>query len=87
MFALQTGRLRGRSCVAPTRRNRHARRCTRRVRKGTFGHADAAGANRLGFSGRIRGRRLQPGRYLLQAVPRTAAGAGRAVVAGFRILR
>jgi hypothetical protein len=45
------------------------------------------GADRFRFSGRLRGRRLRPGRYRLAAVPTDAVGnRGRTVRAGFRIL-
>jgi PKD repeat protein len=87
VLRLLPGRAHGRSCVAPGKHNRHARRCVRRVPKGTFSHSDTAGANKFGFTGRLHNNKLPPGSYQLQAVPRTAAGAGRSVVAGFRIVR
>jgi FG-GAP-like repeat/Abnormal spindle-like microcephaly-assoc'd, ASPM-SPD-2-Hydin len=81
------GRKQGRRCVAPTRRNRPAHRCTRYVRMpGSFRLAGRSGANRFHFSGRVRGRKLSPGSYRLVATPRTGI-AGRPVRAGFRILR
>jgi hypothetical protein len=47
---------------------RVSRRRWRRV-KGSFTDAGAAGANSLRFGGRMRGRRLRPGRYRLLATP------------------
>ena len=53
---------------------------------GSFTHVDAAGANRPHFSGRLRGRKLKPGSYRLQAVARNAAGQSSAtMVASFRV--
>jgi hypothetical protein len=78
----------GRSCVAPSRRLRHARRCTRTLTLGSFTHSDAAGANRLRFSGRLHGHRLAPGRYTLSARARSSAGLlGTPRSVGFRIVR
>ena len=74
-------------CVKPTRANRSHRRCTRWVTVGRFRHADAAGANALRFSGRIRGHKLRPGRYRLSLSARIGSGtpsAARRV--GFRIV-
>lgn len=83
------GRRAGRRCVAPTRRNRAARRCTRFVRvRGSFRHSGRAGLNRFRFTGRIGGRRLAPGRYGLVARPRDAAGnLGSTARRPFRIIR
>jgi hypothetical protein len=81
------GRRRGTRCVKARRRPPKAKRCTRYVKVGTFRHADAAGPNRLRFTGRVRGRKLKPGAYRLRAVPRTAAGSGKAVARPFRIKR
>ena len=74
-FTLQrtlSGRRVGRRCVAPTRGNRHRRRCTRYssvlVRTRLSGRS---GANRTSL--RIRGSGRQPGRYRLTAAP-TADG-------------
>ena len=75
-------RVRGR-CVKPRPRNRRARRCTRWVaRKGSFNVTGVAGENRFRFTGRLRGRKLPPGRYRLVG---TAAGSRK--TASFRIVR
>jgi hypothetical protein len=84
----RTGRRVGRRCVAPNRTNRRARRCTRLVAvRGRFTRSAAAGRNRFRFTGRIRGRRLLPGRYRLHATPKNNGGGGATKSAGFRIVR
>jgi hypothetical protein len=83
------GRRAGRRCVKPRRGNRGRKGCVRWVRqRGSFSRRGKAAANSLRFSGRLAGRRLRPGRYRLIAVPTDPAGnRGRAVRAGFRIVR
>jgi CSLREA domain-containing protein len=82
------GRRSGRRCVAPTRRNRRARRCTRLVAlRGSYSRARAAGSHVLRFTGRWRGRRLAAGGYRLTAVARAGARTGAAKNADFRIAR
>jgi hypothetical protein len=76
---------RGRSCVRP-RRGQSGRRCTRNVPVGRFTHRDRAGANSLHFTGRVGGRKLKPGSYRLQAVPRFGGRNGRAISARFSIV-
>ena len=81
-------RVRGR-CVKPSRRNRKRRRCTRYVRqRGSFTVQGTAGETRFRFTGRLRGRKLRPGRYRLVAVATDATGHGSAPErAPFRIVR
>ena len=82
------GRLSGRRCVRPTARNRGAKRCTRFVKvRGSFSHADVAGANSFRFTGRIRKQALKPGSYRLDASPRAGGKIGRTVSVRFRIVR
>lgn len=85
----RSGRRVGRRCVKPTRSNRSRRRCTRYVSvRGSFTFNGVAGENRFRFSGRLRGRRLRPGRYRLTGVPTDAAGnKGNAKRKTFRIRR
>jgi len=82
------GRRRGGRCVAPRRAPR-GRACTRRARvRGSFEHAGRAGANTFRFRGRVAGRALRPGRYVLVATPLAADGRpGRATRVRFRIAR
>jgi CheY-like chemotaxis protein/DNA-binding beta-propeller fold protein YncE len=67
-------RVRGR-CVAPTRANRTRSRCERyRTLPGSFRRTSQAGSNALRFTGRLAGRKLQPGSYRLVAVGQDPAG-------------
>jgi DNA-binding beta-propeller fold protein YncE len=67
-------RVRGR-CVKPKRSNRRAKRCTRNVTlRGAFTHQGKAGQNGFTFRGRLRNRKLAPGRYRLRAVATDPAG-------------
>lgn len=81
-------RVRG-TCRRPTRGNRRRPRCLRYVTvRGRFRHVGAPGANRLRFTGRMRGRKLRPGRYRLGARAVDAAGnASRVARRKFRIVR
>jgi hypothetical protein len=84
------GRRVGGRCVRQSRRNRARRRCTRYVTlRGSFRRTGAAGANRARFSGRLRGRKLKPGRYRLLAEARDRAGnkTRRPATKRFRIVR
>lgn len=68
-----SGRRRGKSCVAPTRKLRRARRCTRIITQGTLTRISHQGADRVAFSGRIGSRALRPGRYQATLVAVDAA--------------
>ena len=65
----------------------HARICLRRVALARFLRQDNAGANGFRLTGRLRGHRLAPGRYLLSAAPDSGLGAGGGRTAAFQILR
>ncbi|HTX32358.1 MAG TPA: beta-propeller fold lactonase family protein [Solirubrobacteraceae bacterium] len=66
----QAGREVRHRCVKPTRKNRKDRRCTQLVNQpGSLTKAGAAGSNRFTFSGKLGGRRLGPGTYVLSATP------------------
>jgi CSLREA domain-containing protein len=84
------GRRSGRRCVAPSKRLRRARRCTRLRAKGTLTRRKPrAGANRVKFTGRIGRRALTAGPYRA-VITATVTGAARptspARTARFRIL-
>jgi hypothetical protein len=75
------------SCVSPVKGKR-GKRCTRYVRVGSFTHRDAAGRNSFHFTGRVSGRKLTPGSYELQVVPRAPNGkTGLATIVSFRVIR
>jgi hypothetical protein len=59
--------------------------CTRLLAVGHFAHADATGANRLHFTGRVAHRALPVGSYTLRAVPKAGHVSGRPVTARFQI--
>jgi hypothetical protein len=81
------GRISGGRCVKATRANRSHRRCTRWSTVGRFTHADAAGPNRLRFTGRVRGRKLARGRYRLSVTARVGRdSASAAARIAFRIV-
>ncbi|MEA2437428.1 MAG: hypothetical protein QOF65_1984 [Thermoleophilaceae bacterium] len=86
---LSSGRRVGKRCVKPTKTNRKRPQCTRKVSvKGHFSHHDHGGAVSLRFSGRVGGRKLSPGPYLLVAKVRDDAGnPGRPAQAPFRIVK
>ncbi len=58
-----TGRRSGKRCIAPTRRLRKAKKCTRTLNRGTLNRTSHQGANSVAFSGRIGSTKLSPGRY------------------------
>lgn len=53
---------------------------------GGFRHSDRAGSNSVKFSGRLRGKKLKPGRYVLVAVPHLGGLVGRPASVRFRIM-
>jgi hypothetical protein len=79
----------GRTCAKAPGTGRRAgatKRCTRLLLVGSVTHNDRAGANHFRFSGRLHGRSLSPGTYLLQATATLAAQTSRTTKAGFQIL-
>jgi hypothetical protein len=59
-----SGRRSGRRCLAPTRRNGRARRCTRNLAAGQLRLSGHAGSNRIAFYGKLSAhRRLSLGSY------------------------
>jgi hypothetical protein len=81
------GRRVGKRCVKATKRNRGKRRCSRYANvRGSFTRRGVAGHNRFRFSGRLGGKKLEPGRYRLVAVARDANGKSRARRARFTIV-
>lgn len=83
----RAGRRQGKTCRKPSRGNRRGKACVYYGSVGSFKHVDKAGKIRFRFTGRVRGSALKRGRYRLKAIPRNAAGRGRAVYRNFRIRR
>ena len=82
------GRRKGKRCVAPTRKLRHARKCTRTVTLGTFTRNLPAGTARVPFSGRLKGRKLKPGSYMLTLTPTDPPGNhGRSASIRFKVVK
>jgi 6-phosphogluconolactonase (cycloisomerase 2 family) len=76
----------GKCSIAPVKKGRpRGRACTLLVSQGSFSRSDVAGANKFGFTGRVKKKRLKPGKYVLGAVPHTASKTGKRVTAKFRI--
>jgi hypothetical protein len=86
VYRLVSGRRQGGACKRPSAKNRHGKKCTLKIKVGTFTHADRAGADRGHFSGRLKSRRLAAGSYQLVVVPSDANGTGAAVSRAFKIL-
>ena len=75
-------------CVKRSTENRKKRRCTRLVSlRGGFTGVGVAGKNSFRFTGRLDGRKLRPGRYLLVATPTASGKSGKTRSIGFRIKR
>jgi hypothetical protein len=84
---LKKGRRLDGHCVAP-RRAPEGRRCPRALRRGKLSRAGMAGPNRIAITGRLRGRKLAPGRYRITIVTADEAGnAGKRVRVPSTILR
>ncbi|HEY1688967.1 MAG TPA: hypothetical protein VGF95_08905 [Solirubrobacteraceae bacterium] len=82
----QSGIRHGKRCVAaPRRRPRHAKPCKRLSKMGSIVHSDSAGKNQIAFSGKVGGKALRPGSYLIVAVARSAGGSSKALLAPFTV--
>jgi hypothetical protein len=83
-----SGRRSGKRCVAQTRKNRKARRCTRYLKRGTLTRKAQKGANSLAFSGRIGRKALATGSYRVTLTARDAArNVSRARTLKFKIVK
>jgi hypothetical protein len=66
-FARKPGREVKKKCVAPTHKNRTAKKCTRLVLAGSLSFTGHSGKNTVRFQGRIsKTKKLKPGRYQLK---------------------
>lgn len=70
----RSGRRAGGRCVAATRKNRSARRCTRYTRAATLTFPAAAGTTTRAFTAKVGTRTLGPGTYRLTASAKDGAG-------------
>jgi hypothetical protein len=69
------GRRVGKRCIAPTRRNRKRRGCTRRIPAGSLRFDGHPGLNEVAFQGRLSpSRKLRLGSYTLVITATNAAG-------------
>ncbi len=74
-------------CVAQTKNNRTAPRCRRVLTlKGSFTQAGNAGTNSFRFTGRINGKKLNPGTYTLLATPTANGKSAQSTSATFRVI-
>lgn len=73
------------ACAKPTRTNRKAGPCHRLVGRGSFDDAGTTGANSLRFGGRVSGKNLAPGAYVLIATPSASGLGGTPVSATFKV--
>jgi hypothetical protein len=79
---------RGGKCVAKRpARDKKARSCTLYKSVGSFSHTDTAGRNAFHFTGRVRGHKLTPGAYRLQATPRAPHDIGATSTTSFGIVQ
>ncbi len=82
------GRRAGKRCVVPGKAKPGAKKCIRLITKGTLSLTGAAGANKIAFSGKLRGKALAPGAYGATLTARDVAGnASAAATAAFAIVR
>jgi hypothetical protein len=61
-------------------------RCTRLRAVGSFSKRDRSGVNRLRFTGRLHGRTLAPGRYVLRATATLNNTASKPITITFNML-
>lgn len=89
-IAIQTnarGRRVGRTCKPDARRLRKRPRCTRTITIAWLNRTAHAGANKLAFTGRIRGKALKPGHYQAAFTALDAAGASPSKLLRFTIVK
>jgi len=67
-------------------RRKHSKPCTVTKQVAGFTHQDSAGANRVAFTGRLHGRSLSVGSYLLEATPTLGGLKGKTRTARFHIV-
>jgi hypothetical protein len=83
----QTGVKRGKGCVAPPKHGTAIHKCRRFVKVGSFSRAGRAGRNSFLFDGRLGGRKLAVGSYMLDATPQANRLTGKTASAAFTITK
>jgi hypothetical protein len=79
------GRKKGKRCIT---RRKKGKRCIKWTRVGSFTHDGPAGTRSFKFRGRLKGKKLKPGRYRLSSTPVDDAGnRGKPKRKKFRIVR
>lgn len=80
------GRMQRHECLAPSKHNQRAPRCTRFVRVAAFTHRDRVGTNRVRLTAHVHTQRLPPGTYRLRAVLTDANGRRHTFYAMLRVV-
>ena len=83
------GRRKGKRCVAPTRKLRKAKHCTRYKTTHTLRRAkEVTGLNRVAYTGRVGKKKLTPGTYRATLTATDAAGnRSKARTVSFRVVK
>ena len=87
VYAKLAGRRSGGSCKPAGRRLAGRPRCTRTVAVATFARSGHAGANKVAFTARIRGKALKPGSYEASFTATDLAGSSNPASLGFTIVK
>jgi hypothetical protein len=83
---LVPGRREGNRCVAPTPRLTRAKKCSKRLGRGTLTRSSHAGVNEVAFSGRIGSKALQPGHYSATLTATTTNATSAPVTVSFTVV-
>jgi hypothetical protein len=75
----------GSKCVAKRPRHGKLKKCTILKKIGSITRTDHAGHNSFHFNGKVRGHRLAPGKYVLEAVTKVSGKKSKPVKATFRV--
>jgi hypothetical protein len=83
----RSGRRNGGKCVAPTKKLRKAKKCTRYVTLGALTKSGRAGTNKVAFTGRLKGKLLARGAYRFSITATDAAGNASTRTITFTVIR
>jgi hypothetical protein len=87
VLSFQRGMRKSGRCIAPAKHGHGGPSCLRLVQVGRFTHLDKAGRNSFHFTGRIGGKSLAPGLYVLEETPRLNGLSGATRTTRFTIAR